>query len=413
MSPHTTTSLEDRLRALADELCTALEQTLAEALHSAEAGSIRPVQLTHELGLNKSLASRVIRALHEEDSLRALRGIPTPQGLQLIHHAARKAQASDAVLERLNRATEAYAELLSEFSGGRTDLEATLAGWLPEERERAERDARRSVFRGMTTLCGTRAGTVYNSIYLLPSSEDPERLDSLLVAIRQDVRRLRVGAPLLVMSFGPFRDDEDWRSKRRTLGGREVQEDPLSFLLPDLCSHPIPKLEVTRSRCDATEIRIAEDSLDVNEFATLGLGCRTLGHFERFATPESRYGCMPVRAGRPAEALTFDLFIHRDIVIEGDPIATVSLDHPLPRRLDAEPPAEGSPDRTTAPAVIHLDAHPSGLSSQDVRSCKAIAENATREAGLQPSDFRKFRTRIEFPIQSEELTLWWRLPERA
>lgn len=405
-----TVRLEERLRALSKAMCSALEQTLKAALHATDARSIRPVQLTQGLGLNKSLASRVIRALHETDPLRALRGIPTPQGLHLIERAAREANADEAALERLSDAASAYAELLSEFSGGRTDLEATLAGWIPEERERAERDARRSVFRGMTTLSGTRAGTVYNSLYLIPSPTDPSKVDSLLIAIRQDVRRLRVGAPLLVMSFGPFGEDDGWKERRRTLDGQPVDNDPRTFLLPDLCSHPLPELQLAQSRCDATEIRIAEDALDVNESATLGLGCRTIEHFERYATEAGRYGQMAVRAGRPTEAMTLYLFVHSEIEIDGDPFATVTLDHPVPRVERREPPVPDSDERTRAPKVIRLDEHPSGLSSQDVRSCKAIAENATREAGFSPDQFRKFRTRIEFPIQSEELVLWWKLP---
>ena len=59
--------------------------------------------------------------------------------------------------------------------------------------------------------------------------------------------------------------------------------------------------------------------------------------------------------------------------------------------------------------LFDLDADPSGLASQDVRSCKAIAENVCREAGVRLEDFAKYRTRMEFPVGSEELTLWWHL----
>ncbi|MFT5732246.1 MAG: hypothetical protein ACJA2W_002121 [Planctomycetota bacterium] len=409
--PSDAVRLEQRLRSLSGELCAALALGLADATGLGADQDLRPVQLTQKLGLNKSLASRVVRALRENDALRALRGIPTPQGLLLIERALRKAEVSGTTLARLAAATTAYANLLGEFSGGRTDLEATLAGWIPEERERAERDARRSVFRGMTTLSGTRVGTVYNSLYLIPCPGDPDRLDTLTVAVRQDIRRLRQEARLLVLSRSGDGQPGDWRCDRRTLGGEKLDAGPRSVLLPDLCSHPIPELELASGEWKNMTIRIAQDAMDVNEFATLGFGWRTSSDYPRWAAKGGSFGHISFLTTKPAEAMTLDLFIHQGVTLAGLPFASVSREHSSSPKAGAPPPALESDARRDAPRVIDLDAHPSGLSSRDVRSCKAIAENATREAGFEPSDFRKFRARIEFPIPTEELTIWWQLPD--
>ncbi|MEM8713775.1 MAG: hypothetical protein AAGG01_22765, partial [Planctomycetota bacterium] len=350
-----------------------------------------------------------VRALREDDELRALRGVPTPQGLQLVERAAGDAGASMETIARLREATAAYASMLSEFSGGRNDLEATLAGWIPEERDRAERDARRSVFRGMTTLSGTRTGTIYNSLYLVPSPDSRERIDSLLVAVRQDVRRLQAGARILVMQITTETTAGVWGQERRTLEGSAIEGDPRTLLLPDLCSHPIPALDLDTSTAERLAVRIAEDALDVNEFATLGFGWRTVEHFPRRRNQDVGYGQITMRAVHPAEALVMDLFVHEDVQLGGSPFTAIQLADQTTITVRRSPPAEDSTARTSAPPVLHLDAHPSGLHSQDVRACKAIAENACREAGYAPENFRKYRTRLEFPVLSEELTLWWPL----
>ena len=102
--------------------------------------------------------------------------------------------------------------------------------------------------------------------------------------------------------------------------------------------------------------------------------------------------------------------MHRDLELAGLPFASVDSNS-APRRFSTHtPPEEDSRQRLTAPKVIDLDAHPSGLASQDVRSCKAIAENACREASLDLKHFAKYRTRIEFPVMTEEISLWWPLP---
>ena len=437
MVPHES-PLEIRLRSISTELCGALERVLTEALEAEvqsagspvaqSAGSplsdaplatdrpkvtlaspMRPVQLTQRLGLNKSLASRVVRAIHEEDALQALRGIPTPQGLQLISRAAKSNGAADPSLARLAGATAAYSALLAEFSGGRTDLEATLAGWLPDLRVRAERDARRSVFRGMTTLSGTRASAIYNSLYLLPSAEDQTRVDSLLVTVRQDVRRLQPSAELNVMRVVSL-EDGNWRKRRRTLDGEKIGDDPRKLLIPELCSHPIPELELDSKDPGAMVLRIASKALDVNEFATLGVGWRTTTHYARVASEGLAFGSIVIGASTPVEAMVLDLFVHKDLELAGLPFTSLNKDRAPYSTTRNAPPAEDSEQRTAAPKVIDLDAHPSGLASQDVRSCKAIAENVCREANLEANDFLKFRTRIEFPVMTEALTLWWPLP---
>ena len=402
--------LEARMRSVSDALRGALEQVLSEAL-GADSDPMRPVQITQQLGLNKTLAGRVVRAIYEQDSLQALLRIPTPQGLQLISLASERVGAATASLERLARSTRDYGELLAEFSGGRTDLEAILAGWLPDQRARAERDARRSVFRGMTTLAGTRGSADYHSLYLLPSQKEPDRLDSLSVTVRQDLRRLQPLAEIVV--FGPVADAPDaWRARRRTLQGRELNSDPRSMLVPELCSHPIPALEFNADEPGAMSLRVAAAGLDVNEPATLGLGWRTDAAFPRFAAAESDFGRFAIRAAKPVEAVVVDLFVHRDLALAGRPIASLDADVASSAAGSIAPPREDSVKRKAAPSVLDLDADPSGLASQDVRSCKAIAENVCREAGVRLEDFAKYRTRMEFPVGSEELTLWWPLPRR-
>ncbi|MEM9379656.1 MAG: hypothetical protein AAGB93_06860 [Planctomycetota bacterium] len=400
-----TALLEVRLRTLSRDLCVALQDAIDTALAASgrpRVGVLRPVQLTSSLGLDKSLASRIVRSLTLEDELHALHGIPTPQGLALIANAAREAGASAESIERLQHAAEEYRTLLSEFSGGRTDLEATLAGWIPEQRARAERDARRSVFRGMTTMTGTRAGTNYHALYLVPSAIDG-RIDSLVVGVRQDLRRLRTGAPLLIASLRSEHGTGGWGARRTTLDGRSLEDDASSILLPDLCSHPIPRLHVD-SEADQLLISIAEDALDVNESATLGFGWRTEGHFEVEGGAERPYDFVSVQTVRPIEALVFDLMVHRDVELPETPCVSVASERSVGQLRGRRPPRGKAAGGVV---LTDLGEVPSGLASVDVRSCPAIAETACREAGYEVGDFAKYRARIEFPLPTEELTIWW------
>lgn len=397
--------LEERLRTVSTGLCTSLSQALTSALEASDADlgrGLRPVLLTSKLGLDKSLASRVVRSLGEEDPIRALHGIPTPQGLAIIAGAIREAGGDEDLVARFEGATSCYGELLSEFSGGRTDLEATLAGWIPEQRERAERDARRSVFRGMTTLSGIRTSAAYNALYLIPSDE-PGRIDSLIVVVRQDLRRLRAGARLHVASLSA-----DISGQVREALGKEVEvKDPRELLLHDLCSHPTPQLEL-ESTGDRMTLSVDRTTLDVNEFCTIGLGWRTRGHYPKGPEDTGRPSRMQVQPKHPTEALVVDLFVHEDVELERTPWAVVTDD---PRLYPADMTLPGSDDDNGGSVerydLDEVTSHPSGLGSPDVRSCAAIAENACREAGFSVDAFRCYRGSIAFPTPVESLTVCW------
>lgn len=399
-------TLEERLRSVSSNLCASLKDALQSALSARGADvaqGLRPVMLTHNLGLDKSLASRVVRSIGADDAIRALHGIPTPQGLALIAGAVREAEGDEGLVAQLEAATAAYAELLGEFSGGRTDLEATLAGWIPEQRERAERDARRSVFRGMTTLSGTRTSAVYNALYLFPS-EDPARLDSLVVVVRQDLRRLRAGARLQVARFAA----EESGHRRLTLDGSTEVEDPRALLLEDLCSHEPPRLDLQNSD-EGLLLAVDPQALDVNEFCTIGLGWRTPGHYPRALDAKGQPSLMMMTTSHPTEALVADLFIHKDVELGRTPWAVITKDHDLyPARtiLPEDAPTDASCVAEWRP-LEDLSNHPSGLNSPTVRSCPAIAETACREAGLSIGDFQCFRSSVAFPTPTESQTLCW------
>lgn len=412
--PNDSALLEIRLRTLSRDLCSALGDVIASALTASDraiAGPLRPVQLTGVLGLDKSLASRVVKSLSVEDELLALHGIPTPQGLNLIASAAREHGATPETLARLEHVAGEYRALLDEFSGGRTDLEATLAGWIPEQRARAERDARRSVFRGMTTMTGTRAGTIYNALYLVPSRLEG-KADSLVVGVRQDLRRLRAGARLLVARLRSAKGTGGWGARRTTLQGAPLATAAHAIMLRDLCSHPLPELDLT-TEDEQIVISIGPDTLDVNESTTLGFGWRTEGHFELHATDEDHYHHVSVESIRPSEALVFDLFVHETIDLPEPPIVTLTMERHAQLSAPRSPAAAQDGSLHGEVELVDLDRVPGGLASVDVHACPAIAETVCREAGFMVDQFRKFRARIEFPLPTEQLTLWWRRKKRS
>ena len=373
--------------------------------------------LTSELGLDKSLASRIAKALRENDELKALHAVPTPKGLQLVERALQERGVGKATLEKLASAIDTYREILAEFSGGRTGLEATLAGWIPEERAGAERDARRLIFRGLTTVEGTRTGTIYNSVYILPSPADPSKYDLLVVAVREDLRRLRADEEIPLTSITGKNSAGDGPENRLLLDGTELLDDPdsgertasgkdpRSLVLEELCSSPAPKLELV-TRGNSAVVRISRESLDVNEIATVAFGWRMNGYFTKKLAEEGNCPHFSFTASGPAECMTVDLFVHKDFKLTSDPVAAVVRHIDVDHGAMSKPPPSESRERTRAPELEVLANSSGALNTEDLRGCKSIAKHATELAGVDLESFNVHRTRIEFPMTTEVLTVW-------
>lgn len=136
--------------ALEDCLTTILERALG-------AGPHRPVDFVRSLGVEKTLASRLFRALQVSDAIERLHLLPAPQGLRLLLERCEKAVGRGEETQALEGAIRAYEVACRRFPGGRRDLEAAFVGWVPALRLRTEHQARREIFRARCSLGGIRS----------------------------------------------------------------------------------------------------------------------------------------------------------------------------------------------------------------------------------------------------------------
>ncbi|MEL6714676.1 MAG: hypothetical protein AAFP86_12920 [Planctomycetota bacterium] len=383
---HVDPTLEARLRRVGRELQEALRVALGSL--AAGAARVRPVDLT-DAGVDKSLASRLVRLTQQPDPLRALHAAPSPKGLAILAQRMRERPGGADGARAVEAARDALAALLADLGGRRADLLVALSAWIPEERERQERDARRAVQRGWTALAGARAGALYRAAFVEPAGD---ALACVVVQVDQDVRVLRpLERVFLAKLDGPAAVDADAaradRAFPRSLAGSGLHRGAPAPTLPELGSHPAPELRVT-GRAGAAEVHVAPRSLDAATTTTVGLAWRT-------SLPRGD-GALELdfdaRALRPTEALVVDLFVHAALGSASSVTAVLETD-------------SGSNRAAAAPAA--LPSRGAGFSSSHVRSVGAIVENVGREAGFDPSAFAGQRTRVRLPLPDERLVLRW------
>ncbi len=402
-------SLEARLAALGAALQATFGRLLASALPgSPSREALRPGALVTTLGLDKSLAGRVVRAVQADAPLAALHASPTPQGLGLVLDAARARVGATSEHAAAAAARERFAALLAEFPGGRGDLEAALTGWLPEQRADAERQARREVFRGMSVIAGVRSESFYTGYFLAPSAT-PGRLDTAWVLTHQRLRRLSVGSSFVFGGYASSPGPDTARERRMSLGGIELARDPAQLLLPEFCSAPLHTLDVLQGP-DRVALRLGRSEPRVNEPITLALGAATLDHHPLRADATRSYVYMTAGVRAPTERLVIDLVVHDDVATGDVPLATRGSDYVT----------ELKPE--TTPGDLGADAFVPGLTFEDLGRPADVREAEPASAplaaavfarrGWDPARFRVYRLREAFPLPTDLTTSWVRLRPR-
>ncbi|MDF1839485.1 MAG: hypothetical protein P1V35_16575, partial [Planctomycetota bacterium] len=301
-----------------EEIASGLQSAFGELLIAAtREADVRPMTLISVLGLDKSLASRITRAIKSPNPLGSLHLMPTASGLKKVLDAAENADAPSDVVQNARHAAKLYGDFLATFAGGRADLDAALATWIPELKDEMLRKARREIFRGWATTTGVRAGAFYSAHFILPGTT-PGRLNVAVVSTEADVCRLRSGVPLKIAGF---RFAGNSKSPLKNLDGGDLQADPLGILLKELTTVAPENCDVSQG-ADFFKLRILGDRPRINEPVTYSYGIQVADLLPATKCGERDYMWTEFVQLLAVTDFLADFYIHKDVRLDVHPIIT-------------------------------------------------------------------------------------------
>ncbi len=373
----------------------AVRSSLIEVLTPIGGAQARPTDVCREFGVNKSVASRLIKGLGTPDPGAALGVLPGPEALRGLMNGADDGDPETA--RRANAAIDDLERFLRLETGGRDGLTAVLSESVPELRDRFELGHKQAAHRAMANLMGVSAEVYALTLLVWPNADDPLRLDALNIHALHGLRLRRPGCTLSQTSR--FFTPEDAGEPIRTLDAR-TPSDASDFIVRELTTLPSDRVSV--------------DSFDEHQTLTFDVGplqseghAMTLATLQRkahFTTPRhegrssgigltvdvpTRLGVVEILwatdawDGRTARAVTH-LLSSRGAVDPND----ASRDSELLRVTErAEPIAwEGA-------RVAELPDHPGTL------------EFACRSLGIDARRLRGYRIRSAYPVVGTQLSL--------
>ncbi len=405
--PEAETTTGARLQAVAEEL----REELLPIVSAAAGPAGRPSTLVRELGIDKSLASRLTRALRADDPLEFMYLLPAPTGLRIFLRAAVEGGIDGEACGEALSSVGRFQALIDETPGGRGTLDAAISASSAEARARNERSAKQAVYKAMSYLLGFRCETVVTT-YAIQPSEDGRSVDALDIHQRIRLRRLRPTAPVGVFSLRlhPPTNGTEPQPSVETLGG-ELAQDVEDFFLQEYSSEPLPDFQIFKDGT-LTTIAISEGEPSLDSPLTLTSGLLIRNVMEPYRTPEIKDEWRGYLLHSPCETVVRDIFIHEDLYAGTVPEITMHIPSPKGAETVRHPGLHGRLNTLDlATPVDNLGLGMGSISIRGVRSYPEMVQDSFERIGWDSSKFRGYRTRMIYPVPNILMTWWFSLPE--
>ncbi|WP_374567914.1 hypothetical protein [Ideonella sp.] len=393
-------------------VAAALREALVPLLDALAGQPPRPVRLMRRIGLDKSLASRLVQAVRAESDPQFLHLLPSPTGLRILIERSRQEPAAADWLPAVECAVDAFAALLDALPGGRQALDARLGEDLSSIRERREHMARQASFKAVSFLFGHYCETLSTAMFLFPSA-DGQRVDAVEVHRRLGLRRITPGTALPLLSLHTQPDPVLAAERPPQLtpidgppAGTQTAADAHRFFVAEGCSLPLPMLDVEHEGDSSTFLLGAQSPDPLPARLTTALRITNV----QLARPDAPY--LTVRTymlHTPCQRLVREIYLADGLW--PDALPQIGFYLPGPTGVALEPPPPGVPHyrrlHLSAP-IEQLPAGPAIAPLTGVADHASVLAAVLRRAGLGELRFRGWRCQTPYPVPLVEMQLGFR-----
>lgn len=401
-------SLEDEVAAVGHALARALERVI-EAIPGDVGG---PQRLAEVLGLDKAVASRLLKAIRSRDPVVVVHHIPGPDTLRRVIDSAVDAGVGRRIAREAEAAVDRFRALIRSTAGDRSTLDGVVSRMLPQAREHFDGRVKQQIFRGFSQLKGYYVDVDFTACFIHPSPH-PGSLDYAVVSGVLGVRSLRPDV-------------------RIRLAARVIRDKPGQWHFASLLGEPITDLSAGRldQFCTARPANVAIETfgdsvyfnLESQAFGPDAAVDFVLGHASRLATPSTQAtgaakldAASPstaplagagVEVDKPTKLLHLDVFVHKDVYPGAEP-RLFTIDTSFRGLANLNDPSR-IPDRVDLGDRVQLLGRglvDEGARAPHIQHYQAMLDHVVRTRGWNPHDYRAYRVLIAHPIYGTQVTL--------
>ncbi|HSI58683.1 MAG TPA: hypothetical protein VLA16_14085 [Ideonella sp.] len=391
------------------QVAAALRAGLTPLLEALAGAPPRPVGLTRGLGLDKTLASRLVQATKAGSDTEFLHIVPSPTGLRMLLDKAQGRPEAAPLLPRASATIDAFQALLDSLPGGRQALDARIGETSVSVREKREHMARQASFKGQSFLFGHYCETLTTALFVLPSAT-PGRVDVIEIHRRIGLRRITPSTPLPLLSVSPAADDgsppdPDAPCMASVAGDPHARRSD-DFLIAEASSSPLPKLTVEQEGGMATFLIGAGGPLMTPARLTTAF-CVLRADTVAQTGPYNLLRNYMLHS--PCRTLVRDVFLAEGLWPDARPLVGFYLPSPSGAPMAQFDPAK--PHYRQVNLSTHIEQLPPGAAAfglPDVPDQREAIERVLARAGIAGAGFRGWRCRMAYPVPLIEMRLAFR-----
>jgi hypothetical protein len=400
--PSTTAAIERRI----DHVMRTLRASLGAVLASLPGDPHRPQELARLLKLNKTLSSRLSRAVRTPDPLASAHVMPGPEGLRIVLKAAARKGVSAETIAAAEGAVTAFDQLIRRDAGDRGALDAIISDALPHARQRFEMYNKQAMYKAVANLKGATA-SVNLRTYLVHPGDNPARHDYAMILGLLGLRRLR---PRAVAQVSNVHLTANGRTDaRHTLDGRPV-EGIDGLLLEPYCSLPLSKL-VVRHMGSSIHYILEGEQMGPNSGVDVVIAEVNRGFFKRHQLPGGRRrSAGSAEVEQPVKTLIFDMLLHEQVWPECEPELNM-YDMVVRGPADPNDPSRDIDRLDLAESIQFLGHGVTRFRVAEIPNYLEMLGNVCGKMGWDPKKFRGYRCRIDYPFYSSQICMVFDPPQ--
>lgn len=292
-----------------DRVMRSLVSALDAVLTGLPGGPHRPHELAKLLNLNKTLSSRVGRAVRTPDPLAAAHLMPGPEGLRILLRTAKKKGACQKSIVAAEGAVKAFDHLIRHQLGDRAAFDAIISDILPDVRHKFEMSNKQAMFKAASNLKGLTSDVCVRT-FLVHPGKDPERFDYAMIVGLLGLRRLRPNA--VVQCSNNHRTGSDRHDTRLTLDEHSI-ETIEGLLLKRFCSVPLSNIRVHHVG-DSLRYIIGGEEMGSKSTMDIVIGEVNRAFFRKYWDAEiGRMSAVSAEVEQPVKTLVFDMLLHEEV----------------------------------------------------------------------------------------------------
>lgn len=392
----------------AQEVLPRVRSAVARVLGSVPDAGRRPAAVSRALGLHQTLAWKLVQIVENPDPFATVQHIPGEGGIEIFLKAAASKGVPAAQVEAVRAAVADFRRLIESHAGDRASLELMLAGLAQRPVSPVELSIRKAGFRCASYTWGVQCRAGIKTLFLKQGA-DPDTFDIAAVRGYIGLRRVRPNTAWPLSRRRYF--NETGQVQRSTVRPIDPGSgtDTIPLLTP-FCSRPLPDIETVISDNGMKEYRLRPGPVGDRSAINCFIGDIMPGRGERWGSEVDRTFDHGLQNRTPAEAITVDAFVHRDLWNDIDPESLVISE------LSDEPwyaPNKAPGDRLPFPEQVRrlgrgVEASP----CPEYPQYPDLIEYVFDRLGWRAEEFTLFRLRVEYPVVRTAVVMRFNRPDR-